>query len=32
MSAVTGDLMQSALQYACPFLITMGVEILIPLP
>src|SRR5437762_700535 len=30
MSAVTGDLMQSALQYACPFLITMGVEILDP--
>jgi conjugal transfer ATP-binding protein TraC len=31
MSAVTGDLMQSALQYACPFLITMGVEILDPI-
>ena len=31
MSALTGDLMQSALQYACPFLITMGVEILDPI-
>ncbi|MGE5813396.1 MAG: type IV secretion system protein TraC, partial [Acidobacteriota bacterium] len=31
MSALTGDLMQSALQYACPFLITLGVEILDPI-
>jgi len=31
MSALNGDLMQTALQYACPFLITMGVEILDPI-
>ena len=30
MGALIGDLMQPALQYACPFLLTMGVQILDP--
>ena len=30
MNALIGDLMQPALQYACPFLLTMGVHVLDP--
>src|SRR5438552_17112727 len=30
MNGLIGDLMQPALQYSCPFLITMGVQILDP--
>ena len=30
MGGLTGDLLQGALQYPCPFLLTLGVEILDP--